>query len=399
MIHIEERRHASVPAFALFQYGFRPFFLFAAAHAAVSIFLWVAVWHGGLTIASPLPVAWWHGHEMVFGFGLAAVAGFLLTAVPNWTAVGPVRGGRLFVLWAVWLAARVLAWGGEGGAWLFAVIDLAFLPLLATMVAPSILVRSAKRNGVFLAMLALLFVANLAYHGDALGWPVGSAPWGLRLAIGGLLLMIAVVGGRIVPAFTIGGMRMAGAPLEIAPAPRLDMVAILSLAAVVALEAGSAAEQVVGAAAAVACVAHAMRLVRWQGSRTWRVPLVWILHVGYAWLPVGLGLKALGAWTPAVPATASLHALTAGTIATMILAVMSRASLGHTGRALQASRAVTLAYGLVTLGAVLRVVAPFTPVELALIALGGSAWALGFAVFAVAYMPILVGPRADGRPG
>ncbi|MBI3708592.1 MAG: NnrS family protein [Proteobacteria bacterium] len=400
MIEIEQSAAAQTPRRALFAYGFRPFFLLAGLFAATSPLFWLFIWYGWIEFAPVTMPSLWHAHEMVFGFAVAAIAGFLLTAVPNWTALGPIRGGRLMLLTGMWLAGRVLAlMPGESTAPLYAAVDLAFLPLLAAFVAPSIVMRSARRNGVFLVFPAILFVANLAYHGEALDWDVASAAWGVRLAIGVLLVMIAVVGGRIVPAFTIGGMRMAGRPVAIEPAPRLDIVAILSLVVMVALEASGAEDVVIAAAAAVAAVLHAARLARWQGWKAGAVPLVVILHVGYAWLVVGLALKAVAGLSDVAPNTAALHALTTGCIASMILAVMSRASLGHTGRPLVAGRLTVVAYALVTLGAALRTLSPILAPDLPLLGLAGLTWSGGFAVFVAVYWPILLRPRPDGRPG
>lgn len=399
MIEIERHGARPVPRFALFQYGFRPFFLFGAAYAAIAPIFWVLIWRGDLSLTTSVLPSLWHSHEMVFGFAAAALAGFLLTAVPNWTAAGPVRGAPLIVLTAVWLAARVLAWIPQA-ALAYAAADLLFLPLLAASVAPAIIARNGRRNGIFVVFLGILVIANLAFHGESLELTAESASWGIRLAIGVLVTLIAIVGGRVVPAFTIGGMRMAGRPLGIEPAPRLDLAAILILAAMVLCDAVGLPAQAGGGIAAAAALVHAIRLARWQGWRTFAVPLVAVLHVGYGWLVVGLALKAIAAFSALVPATAALHALTAGCVGTMIVAIMSRASLGHTGRALHASRPVVVAYALITTGTVLRVFGPLLPVDaVPLIAASGFIWAAGFAVFAIAYLPILVGPRVDGRPG
>ncbi len=383
----------------VFEGGFRPFFLLAGLYAAVSIVAWVPLAHGHYLIETALPLPYWHGHEMVFGFGAAAMAGFLLTAVPNWTGSGPVRGGRLALLAAVWLLGRIAAWVSGADALPFAIVDLAFLPLLAALIAPGIIARNARRNGVFVLLLALLWAANAAVHLDALGVIVG-ARWGLGVGIAILLVAISVIGGRIVPAFTIGGMRMVGAPVAIVPRPRLDMIAIASVAGTGVLEAAGAPDVAVGAMAALAALANAVRLAGWQGWRTWRVPLVWVLHLGYAWLVLGFALKALASFDLA-PANAALHALTAGAAGTMILAVMTRASLGHTGRPLRANLATTIAYLLVTLGAAMRVVGPFFDGELGreLVGFSGMVWAAGFLLFSIVYAPILLGRRADGRPG
>jgi uncharacterized protein involved in response to NO len=336
-------------------------------------------------------------HEATFGFAVAALAGFLLTAVPNWTGAGPLRGARLAALFALWLAGRVALFAPAVPASLAAAVDLAFLPALAAAVAPGILARNARRNGVVVLALALLWLADIGWHADRLGVAPGLALPAAHATIGLLALLVALVGGRIVPAFTIGGMRMAGRPVEIAPAPRLDAAAIAALAATVVLETAAAPDAPLAATAALAAVLHAARLARWRPWRTLGVPLVWILQLGYAWLVVALALLAAAA-LGLVPRGAATHALAGGAIATMILAVMSRASLGHTGRALAADRVTVTAYLLVTLGAALRVAASF-PGGVVLVEPAALSWSAGFLVFAARYAPILLRPRPDGRPG
>jgi uncharacterized protein involved in response to NO len=312
-----------------------------------------------------------------------------------------VRDGRLAVLVGLWLAARGLAlWPAAIGSGLFALADLGFWVALAAIVAPGILRRNARRNGVFVVIMAVLFALDLVWHLDVLGVRDSGGLWAIHVAVGIFVLLVAIIGGRIVPAFTIGGMRMAGQPVEIAPWPPLDMLAIASLALLVLAEAVDAPAGVVTALAALAALLHAIRLARWQPWRTLAVPLVWSLHIGYAWLVIGLALKALAAWGM-VPAAAPLHALGAGCLGAMILAVMTRAALGHTGRALDAPPSAVIAYVLVALGAAARVVSVFAGGEAAwlLLVAGGAAWAAGFLVYVIGYAAILTLPRPDGRPG
>ncbi|MFO0997421.1 MAG: NnrS family protein [Alphaproteobacteria bacterium] len=379
-----------------FALGFRPFFLGAGLYAAIATLLWLLAWSGVIDPALPLSPAYWHGHEMLFGFAAAGLTGFLLTAVPSWTDTGPVRGARLVILFALWLAARVLAWSEAGP--IFSIVDSLFLPLLIAFVAPGILARNAKRNGVIVLLLGLLAVANIAFHAEAADLVGSGARWGLYLALDLFVLFLTLIGGRIVPAFTIGGMRMAGEPVAIAPIAWLDRASILSAAAVAATEALLPQSLALSLVAALAALLNGARFLRWQGWRTWSVPLVFVLHLGYAWLVIGLALKALAAGGLIAPAIAS-HSLTAGAVGTMILAVMSRASLGHTGRKLEADRATALAYGFVTLGAVLRVAGPWTDFAADAILAAGLAWAAGYALFAIRFWPILTRPRIDGRPG
>lgn len=395
-----ERRPA--PGFALFEYGFRPFFLLAACQAAVAVPLWVAIWRGNLGWQPALPAALWHGHEMLFGFATAALAGFMLTAVPNWTGGAAIRGWKLMLLVALWLAGRIAAFA----PWphLFALVDIAFLPMLALTLGPGILLRNGRRNGVLVAILLLLAFLNAGIHFDGWGWTglSGTAltgSWSLRVAIAVFALLIGLIGGRIVPAFTQGGMKMSGVPFQITGHRFIDGAAMLSLAIHLLAVGLDLPATAIGGVALAAAVANAARLLRWQGWRTFGVPLVWVLHLGYAWLVVGLLLSALAVFD-LVPAASGIHALTAGSFSTMIMAVMSRASLGHTGRQLVASRPTTLAYLALSAAATLRVVAPLLGnSEAALIDSAGLLWALAFLLFIQQYLPILIAPRPDGRPG
>jgi uncharacterized protein involved in response to NO len=402
MPSIHEPRPKAAKRLSVFEYGFRPFFLLAGLQAAASIPLWLLQWFGFFAPRTLWMPSLWHAHEMLFGFVGAALAGFLLTAAPNWTGAAPVRGRPLMLLAGIWLAARSLAFaGGSLGAWLFAAADLPFLPLLAAVVGPAALVRSAKRIGLFVFLLGLLFAANLAMHLEGLGLEDGLGRPGAHLALGVLLLMIALIGGRVLPAFTMAGLKTAGIAVEIKPWPRLDAAAVLTTAAFAVISVAPSPSWLIGLAAILAAAAHLLRLARWQGWRAWRIPLLWILHVGYAWLVLGLILTTAAAVTRLVPASGGLHALAAGAIGSMVLAVMSRAGLGHTGRPLAARLPTVAAYLLVNLGAILRVAAPFLDPErgLQLLAAGGGLWAAGFAVFVLAYLPILVWPRAEGGPG
>jgi uncharacterized protein involved in response to NO len=385
-------------AFTIFAYGFRPFFLLAGLHAALSLLAWIAVLQGWIDAAAGWPPATLHGHEMIFGFASAAFAGFLLTAVPSWTQAGPLRGWRLALLVLLWLAGRLAAAAGADPV-LYAALDLAFLPALAACVAPGILRASSKRNAVVLVILAAIWLANLGAHLAALEAGFVSPNWGNELGLALFALLIALIGGRIIPPFTIGGMRMAGRPVEIAAAPRLDRAVMATTAAWAASLALHLPDIAVAIAAVLAALANGTRLLRWRSLATLRVPLVWILHVGYAWLVLGLAAAA-GAWLGLWPKAVALHALGAGAVATMILAVMSRASLGHTGRKLVAAPLTTAAYFLVTLGAAGRVIASLLDADSPLLIAGaGVAWAAGFALYLVVYAPILLSPRADGRPG
>lgn len=400
-IQLQEPVYRGDPGPVFFAAGFRPFFLFAAVDAAVMLPLWLAAWVGGLPLGVAYTASVWHGHEMVFGFAGAAVGGFLLTAVPNWTNTHHVSGKPLMGLFAAWLAGRVaFSLGGLLPPLLVAAVDLLYLPLLAALVGGPLLKAGKARNIAFLPILGVFWLSNLLVHlGIALGW--GEPMTGVYGGIAVLLVMIAVVGGRIVPSFTQSWLRMQGRPVEVTPIPWVEK---WGAAASVVVAAGLAAVAPTSPAAGVALLAaaaiHLARMSRWHGWRTLSNPILWILHLGYLWLVVGLALLGLSSFWDALPPSAAVHALTAGCVATMILGVMSRAALGHSGRPLEVSPLTVAAYVLLSVGAALRVAAPlFVDAQVAFTHAGGSLWALAWLLFIVVYAPIVLRPRADGRPG
>ncbi len=362
----------------MFSAGFRPFFLLAASWAAIAVPVWLAAYAHGYMLRGAVPPILWHGHEMVFGFGVAAVAGFLLTAIPNWTGRLPVRGWPLAVLALLWLSGRI-AMLVPGAA----LLDLAFLAALVAVVARELLAGRNWRNLPMLGGLLLLFAANLLFH-------FGIAA-GLRLGIATLLMLIALVGGRIVPSFTRNWLAKQ-APRGRMPAPEslFDRAAlVVTLAALAAWVADLASWPLI-----LAGLVLAARLSRWRGGATFGEPLLLVLHAGYGWLALGLVLLGLSELVPALPASTALHALTVGAIGTMTLAVMTRASLGHSGRALAADAATRTIYLLVTLAALLRVASAFAATHAVVVtSLAGLAWSAAFALFAVHYGPLLVRER------
>ncbi|MBK8157924.1 MAG: NnrS family protein [Rhodospirillaceae bacterium] len=400
-LHMEPETAAS-PRFALFGYGFRPFFLFAAFYAAIAVPVWVGIWRGDLGWMPAMPANLWHGHEMIFGFAVAALAGFMLTAVPNWTGAAAIKGPPLMLLVGVWVAGRIAAflpWPS-----LFAVVDLAFLPLLAVILGPGILIRNGRRNSILVGILLLLAAVNGVIHFDGYfdGWGMAdlSGGWGLNVAIAIFALLIGIIGGRIVPAFTQGGMKMAGVPFVITAHRVVDPAAVLSLVLNLLVNLLQAPEPVLGGAALLAAACNLLRFLRWQGWKTWPVPLVWILHIGYAWLIIGLVLTSVTDLTGTLSPTMGRHALTAGAFSTMILAVMSRAALGHTGRQLVASRKTVGAYMFLTAAVFFRVIAPLCgDMETTVVEAAALLWSAAFLIFGILYLPILVLARPDGRPG
>lgn len=385
-----------VPVIPLLSAGFRPFFLLAAAWAALAVPIWLAAYVHGYALRGPLPAVFWHAHEMAYGFGVATVAGFLLTAIPNWTGRLPLRGTPLALLAALWIAGRAaMLLAADIGAAAAAAVDLAFLAVLIAVVARELLAGRNWRNLPMIAALTLLLAGNLLVHLHAMGLAYEAA-LGNRIGVATLLALIALVGGRIVPSFTRNWLaKTAPQTREPAITDSLDMACMLVVVAGLAAWVAAPASQLAGALALVGGVAAAVRLARWRGLAALREPLLLVLHVGYAWLSLGLVLLGLNTLLGFVAPGAPLHALTIGAIGTMILAVMTRASLGHTGRPLCADRATQVAYVLVTLAALLRFAAAFEGMPGAILtSLAGLAWSAAFGIFVFRYGPMLLSPRA-----
>lgn len=375
------------------QHGFRPFFWLGALWAAGGLALWLAVLGGSMLPIAMDPLAW-HRHEMLFGYLAAIVAAFLLTAVPNWTGRLPVRGSPLAVLILLWLAARLAVLTGAWlGPWPGMVLDVGFPLALAVLIAREILASQNRRNLPVVVLVSFLALADLLSHLEQ----ILTLPWdafGDRMAIAVVASLVALIGGRITPSFTTNWLKARGSETLPAPFDRLDQAVLaltgLGLLAWLLLPQGLLPALALLAAAAGTTV----RLARWHGLRTTAEPLLLILHVGYGWLAIGLALLGLSA-LDALPRTAALHALTAGSFGTMTLAVMTRAALGHTGRALTANGWTIAIYGLVSLGALARVAAAFLPSTAFTPALhlAGLLWGGAFLLYAVTYAPVLLGPR------
>jgi uncharacterized protein involved in response to NO len=401
MMHGKSRPGLPLPGFSLFAYGFRPFFWAAGAYALLGVIAWLAIYVGGVLPLHDQPPQLWHGHEMLYGFVGAAIAGFLLTAVPSWTGARGFAGRPLIMLASIWLAGR-LAFAGAAilPDALVAICELAFLPVLAVLIAPALL-RARNRNTPLLLVLGVLWLADAVFmyallHADAL-----LARKALLGALNVVLLLVTIIGGRIVPVFTANALRNRRAPAAVRSYRWLDGATIVAMLAVVLFDMLAPWQRAAGWIAALAAIAHAARLAGWRGLRTLREPLVWCLHLAYAWMPVGLAMKSTFLLTGAAWGAYWLHALTIGVAASMVLAVMTRAALGHTGRPLRASRPIAVAYMLLGLAALVRVFAPAlgaTHYLWTLIA-SGLLWSAAFALFLIVYTPILVRPRVDGRPG
>ncbi len=381
---------------SVFRYGFRPFFLGASIWAIVAIFLWMGILHGGLDLPTASPPVLWHTHELLFGYLTAAVAGFLLTAIPNWTGQLPLRGWPLAALAALWLAGRVaVAASATIGPFLAAAIDLSFLAVLLMVVLREILSGKNWRNLPMVVALLLLLVANALTH---LGPILSNAAdqYGIRLGIATITMLIALIGGRIIPSFTRNWLKKRGAaalPAGFGTVDRLALLAtLIAMIAWIALPDTTAT----GWMLVLVATAHAYRMSCWRPGATLAEPLLAVLHLGYAWLPLAfllLGFGALGL----VSATAGLHALTVGAMGTMTLAVMTRATLGHTGRELKANSATTAIFVLITFAAITRVLASlFLGTGPGLINISSVFWILAFGLFVGVYGPILLRPAQSG---
>ncbi len=381
---------------AILAAGFRPFFLLSCVWAAVAIPLWLAVFTASAQIPTALSPIVWHVHEMVFGFAAAVVAGFLLTAIPNWTGRMPLQGAPLAVLVVLWALGRIAELTSASiGPVSAAVLDLAFPLAFLAAVAREILAGRNWRNLPMIGALSLLLIGNLLVHLEALGI-AGTAALGNRLGIATLLMLITLVGGRIIPSFTRNWLAKQQ-PTRRMPAPFgwIDRAALAITAAALLAWVLAPDRPITDGMAIAAGLALAIRLTRWRGTRTLREPLVWVLHAGYGWLALGLVLLGLAPLFPALPRTAALHALTAGAIGTMTLAVMTRTSLGHTGRELKAGFGTTAIYALVSLAAASRVAAPLAGAHYLLaLELAVAAWTGAFGLFVVLYARPLASPRA-----
>jgi uncharacterized protein involved in response to NO len=386
----------------LFSIGFRPFFLLASLGALLPVFAWILTFAGtGWPEQDHYGLLNWHAHELLFGYAAAVMAGFLLTAIRNWTGLPTASGAALAALAALWLAGRLVSLPGLAatlpGA-LIAVVDAAFLPALALATARPLLASGNRRNLIFPGMLLALACLNVLVHTALLG---GLPAWVAERTLEGAalvaLVMVTVMAGRVFPFFTERGL---GVPFRATIRPRIEQLAVPSL--LFFAVAWLLREQVpllMALAAAVALVVHAIRLAGWYTPAIWRVPLIWVLHVGYAWLLAGFALAA-AVGLELLTFNLALHAFTAGTLGTVTLGMMARVGLGHTGRPLVASRVTAAAFVLVTLAALLRVLLPvLLPGQFSLLVqLAGAAWVAAFLIFVAVYLPILTRPRVDTPP-
>lgn len=396
MLALRYARMAAAPAFL--RGGFRPFFFGGACWAVIALTLWLYSLAAGTTLPTSFDPLAWHRHEMLFGFVGAIVAGFLLTAVPNWTGRLPIAGAPLAALFALWLAGRLAVLFSSMTSPAFAaLLDVGFFATLAGVAAREVL-QANNRNLPVVGLIALFGLVNALDHLAAAGL-LADADLAWKSAIALIIILISLIGGRIVPSFTRNWLAKRGVKAGLPTQPGRFDLAIIGLTAIAFLAWITAPTgYLTGGLLASAAMGQLARLGRWKGWKTLADPLVVILHIGYVWVPIGLGLLAAVELGAPIPRSAAIHALTAGAMATMILAVMSRAILGHTGRELRANALTQLAYFLVTIGALLRVTAPLGLVEYRLgMEVAGAAWIAAFLCFLASYGPMLLRPRIDGK--
>ncbi len=378
---------------AVLALGFRPFYLLAGAFAAVSVPLWMAQMTGQLGTTVVVNGPQWHAHEMLFGYTLAVMVGFLFTAVRNWTQQPTPTGAPLALLAALWLAGRILAMT-PWSAWT-AATDTAFILGAAIGIARPLAASGNRRNYFFVALILALAGANLAFHAALQGVAPFTASRALAIALDVVLLIMAVVAGRVIPMFVNNALPGAGAR-------RIPALERAALGAVLLLLAADLADQaaIAAAVAAAAALAHGARLALWAPLATRRTALLWILPASYAWIVLHLALRAAAGPGWVAPGLAT-HALTVGAIGGMTLGMMTRSALGHTGRALAAGSAEITCFSLVQIAACVRVLVPLAASATYVTAgvVSGLLWAGAFVVFTVSYWPILTRPRRDGRPG
>lgn len=382
--------------------AFRPFFLLAALFSVVSLLVWLAFWHGNILLRPYGGLVFWHQHEMLFGFAAAVVAGFLLTAVRNWTGLPSLSGGPLLGLVMLWLLARLLmAFPMALPGWLLLVVDVAFLPVVAVVMARLVITAKRWRNLIFVPVLLLFASANLAMH---LGVMEGSADLirqAAYLAVLLITLMMTVVGGRVIAMFTANRL---GRPKP-EPIPLLEGVTLVSTVGVVLLQLVTMLGVAIPAllmsgVMLLAALSNTIRMARWGGLHSWREPLLWGLHGSYACVPLGLTMWVLSLMG-LMRTELAVHALTIGGMGTMMLAMMARVSLGHTGRPMRTLPGIGVALGLMLIAALFRspIVALFPQITHWIYTLSIILWCLAYSIFLVRYTLPLSQARVDGQDG
>ncbi|MBZ5486514.1 NnrS family protein [Halomonas aquamarina] len=396
------RGAATITQLPLLRLAFRPFFLLAALFSIVSLLVWLAFWHGHVLLRPYGGLVFWHQHEMLFGFAAAVVAGFLLTAVRNWTGLSSLSGGPLLGLVVLWLMGRgLMAFPLGLPAWLLLVIDGAFLPVVAVVMARLVITARRWRNVIFIPTLLLFGLADLAMHLGVMKGDAVLIRQAAYLAVLLISLVMVIVGGRVIAMFTANRLGLSRAE----PVFLLESVTLMSTAGAVLLQLAimlgmSVSNALLGAVMLIAALANFVRMARWGGLRSWREPLLWGLHASYACIPLGLFLWVL-ALMGVMRVDLAVHALTIGGMGTMMLAMMARVSLGHTARPIRTLPGVGGALGMMLIAALVRapVLALFPQVTHWMYTLSIILWCLAYAVFLAHYTWPLMQARIDGQDG
>ena len=383
--------------YPLFALGFRAFFALAGLFALILIALWTSIFNGSLVIDNYYPTTYWHAHEMLFGYSIAVIAGFLLTAVKNWTGVQTIQGDKLAGLCLLWVYGRLVPFYSELiPDLLIALIDFSFLPVLAYFIAQPILKSGKMKNLFFVALLSIMALGNGLIHAEILGFNEDSATQGIYVVMSIIIMIILIIAGRIFPFFTEKGLKGVIAIRN----PLFDKLAIGTSLLTFLLLIFDVSGLLLTIASVLAVISNLLRVAGWYVQKIWYVPLLWVLYMGYAWIMVGFVLIALASIS-AVPMSIAIHAFTVGGIGVLTLGMMARVSLGHTGRMLKASNTIAIAFALINVAALFRVLMPaMIPNGYAsFLMVSTYCWLAAFSLFIFIYAPILSRARVDGKAG
>ncbi|MCK4841503.1 MAG: NnrS family protein [Methylococcales bacterium] len=382
------------PIFAL---GFRVFFALAGLFALIAIALWSSIFKGSLIIDNYYPTTVWHAHEMLLGYSMAVIAGFLLTAVKNWTGIQTIQNDKLAGLCLLWVYGRIVCFYSELLPDFFiALIDFSFLPALAYFIAKPIIKSGNLKNLFFIVLLLFIALGNALIHAEILGITENTAFTGLNLVIGIIIMIILVIAGRVFPFFTERGLKGVMSIRN----PLYDLISIASSVLVFTLLIFDISGVFLAISALLAVTANSVRIAGWYDARIWYVPLLWVLYIGYAWILLGFVFIALSSFT-IIPTSLAIHAFTVGGIGVLTLGMMARVSLGHTGRILKASNTIAIAFILINVATLFRVLLPALVPSWygGFIVVSIYSWLAAFSLFVFIYTPILSSPRADGQVG
>lgn len=380
------------PIFAL---GFRAFFALAGLFALALIALWTSLFDGSLVIDNYYPATYWHAHEMLLGYSMAVIAGFLLTAVKNWTGVQTLQGSQLAGLCILWVYGRIVPFYSELlPDFLIALIDFSFLPVLAYFIAIPILQAKKFKNLFFVALLLLMALGNGCVHAEILGYGETTAWVGLQMVVAIIIMIILIIAGRVFPFFTERGLK----GVITISSPIIEKLSIITSALVFILLIFDKDGLILTVTAVLAVIFHLIRVSNWYDPKIWYVPLLWVLYMGYGWIILGFVFIALNS-VSLVTSSLAIHAFTVGGIGVLTLGMMARVSLGHTGRVLKASNTIAMAFALINIAAVFRVVMPaiFPDWYSSFLLFSTYSWLAAFSFFIVIYLPILSSARMDGK--